>query len=509
MTNSKKQTRILNTLFTRCKSSEESMIYDTMYDKSIDSQTLYKNILSVQSYLYTSWCKKGDRVVIFLKDQIDFITVLIAVLSLWWIAVILEPEMWKSVMREKIKQCTPKYMFLEGILYDIFRYDAVWIFEKLAWKNYPRELYDFCSEIIVWGRSFFAPEKKKLKNIYHNQERESFDSKLSESDEALIVFTWGTTWNPKWVIHTHGSLYETMKQVQSVCGSYKVFYADLFHFALLGIATGSKVILGNETYSPKKVWEIFTKFSVECSFFAPYKLQKFTESQYVFTPQFKCIITGSAPVYKSFLERFIPHISEKTKLLCLYGMTEILPIAYIDGREKVKIDVQKGDVIWYPMRSVEWGIHSDEELFVSAPHAATRYIWNSDTSTIQTWDLLEYTDDIFIMKWRKKDMILRGNYNIYPGVYEPVIQSIPWVREVAMFWVQENDTDEYIVLLVHSEQSYTQREFQKLLTKWSYSIDSYALPQYIFFWEIPKYGRQKKIQKNKLSEIYSKQILWK
>lgn len=49
---------------------------------------------------------------------------------------------------------------------------------------------------------------------------------------------------------------------------------------------------------------------------------------------------------------------------------------------------------------------------------------------------------------RKKDMLLRGTQNIYVGLYEPVIASLPGVADVAMVGVPDEIGDDRVVVAV-------------------------------------------------------------
>lgn len=509
MKNNKKYTEIIQSIFSQIQNNDEEIIFNVSTNTWITGTRLYENIQSVQSYFIESWIKPWDTIVIFLKDQVDFLAVLMAGISLWWVVAIIEPNMWEKVLDEKIKSIKPKYLFLEGILYDIFTVDFLWILEKYILKNIPKSVFNTSDILITWWTSYLSKNSNRLQTIYSKQSsKKQYIHEVQESDDALIVFTGGTTSDPKWVIHTHSSLFHTISEIQSIVGSYNVFYADLFHFTLLWVASWSKVILWDENYSSEKVQSIFLTHKVECSFFAPYKLQVFIDNDIKFGQDMDCIITWSAPVYNSLLEKLYAHVWEDIKVLCLYGMTEILPIAYIEWKEKLHLNFEKWNVLWKLIPSIDYNF-KDWELLISGKHSSKQYVWRSKHDSIKTWDLVEEQNSYLVMIWRKKDMILRGNYNIYPQVYEPIISSIPWIRECTMFWIAESDTNEFIILLLDSEVTYSQKDIYKLLEKGKYSIDSYALPQYIFFWKIPKFGRQKKIHKNKLNTLYSQRIIWK
>lgn len=471
---------------------------------------MYKNILTLSNFLQSDGLKKWDKVVIYLKNQIDFITILLACINLWAVVVILDPSMWKRVLSSKILITQPRYIFLEWRLYDIFyvdKYKHIW---KYILKNIPENLYHWVERIISWRWSIFASDIKSLSFIYKNTWYSFQNStNLKDDDEALIVFTGWTTLDPKGVIHTHKSLYFTIIETQNIIWKYSIFYADIFHFALLGIASWSKVILWDERYTPKKVQKLFKKYNIECSFFAPYKLQQFIDTNMVFADSLKTIFTWSAPVFHWFLTRLYEHLKSSVQVICLYGMTEVLPIAYIDGKEKLKLSFVGWDVLWKIIDSVEYRLGDDGELCISAPHASKKYLWEITYDFIITWDIVSLDWRYLLMKSRKKDMIIRWNYNIYPAIYESIIANIPWIIECAIFWIPENDTNEYIILLIDSNIDYTQNEILTYLNKWEFSIDNFAIPQFVFFWKIPKYGRQKKIHKNQLSILYADKVLWK
>ena len=103
-------------------------------------------------------------------------------------------------------------------------------------------------------------------------------------------------------------------------------------------------------------------------------------------------------------------------------------------------------------------------------------------------------------------MIIKKEYNIYPWVYEPIISKIPGVSACAMVWVyDESLNDEKIILFVemwYSHARYDSKYIENKLKSWEFSIDTYALPDEIIFCQIPRSGRQEKIDKNALQKMY-------
>lgn len=111
------------------------------------------------------------------------------------------------------------------------------------------------------------------------------------------------------------------------------------------------------------------------------------------------------------------------------------------------------------------------------------------------------------MKGRKKNMIIRANKNIYPGLYETTIAQIKGVKEVCMMGVyDETIHDERVILVIDADRSLTEKELMKELTAGKHAIDSDALPDHILFQPIPKSGRQQKTDQQTLLEQIKQQL---
>lgn len=437
--------------------------------------------------------KAGDLSVIFVKDSIEFVTTLLAIMMAWGRTAILDPEMGQQVLIEKFRALKPDHLFINWILHDILKSKILNTLFKHKTKNFSPELIDIPKNIIIQGTCFFWTERLNTKQLYQKSSNTYQRKEIDEEQDALVVFTWWTTSQPKWVVHSYSSLYHTLKEIKTFSHNSKVFYADLPHFILLWMISWAKVIIWQESFSTFKLEKILKKHYVDTTFFAPYKLQQFMLNNISFPKTLRKVLIWSAPVYQSFLSRLVEFMPSHTEIFCIYGMTEMLPATVIDGREKINLTLA-GDVIWKPITWVEYKI-IEEELFVKGRHMMKNYLGQASTEYIQTWDLAKEQNWYIVLTGRKKDMIIKGDYNIYPGVYEEIINRIPWVVACAMFWTEIEDNDEKIILAVESTRLYDKKEFLKLLQKWSFSIDTYALPDEIIFCQIPRSWRQKKIDK--------------
>ena len=105
-----------------------------------------------------------------------------------------------------------------------------------------------------------------------------------------------------------------------------------------------------------------------------------TKTQFPETMQH--ILLGSAPVTRRFLQRFSDVLPSHTRLTCLYGMTENLFVASIDGRFKKDYDCE-GDLLGKPAEGVDIQIVSDE-ITLNSNQLFTRYYHLKDRKTYRS-----------------------------------------------------------------------------------------------------------------------------
>ncbi|MEK7105727.1 MAG: class I adenylate-forming enzyme family protein, partial [Patescibacteria group bacterium] len=163
-----------------------------------------------------------------------------------------------------------------------------------------------------------------------------------------------------------------------------------------------------------------------------------------------------------------------------------------------------GDVLGKPLGGVSAVISDENELLVAGPQMYERYLGDTEKAQyFYSGDLGKIEEDgTLVMLGRKKDMIIKQGYNIYPALFETIISSIPGVHECAMIGVYNSFTeDEEVILYVVKAESSTisTAELTHYLKNGQYSIDRAALPdKIIFINELPYSGRSKKVSKAEL-----------
>ncbi|ASN21135.1 class I adenylate-forming enzyme family protein [Arthrobacter sp. YN] len=354
------------------------------------------------------------------------------------------------------------------------------------------------------------------------------DPANASSQEAVIIFTSGTTGAPKGVVHTRGSLAAGFEQLTTRCtfregdrvhseqlmmglpaliaGAHWTMPAYGFsaHIDPLRLAGELGPVAGKKT-----AYDGATHLFLVPSQLAPI-LDSIEEGTVRLPASLRTVMLGAAPILAPFLKRamrLLPGVEFKL----IYGMTEALPIAIADGHEKLAFasgaeaevtapdGTGEGDFLGEPLPAVGIRVAEDHELLVRGPNVCNGYLGEDPMVEHATGDLvrLDHGSDgapRLVMIGRKKDMIIRGKTNIYPALYEPVIAGIPGVRQAVMVGVPDAVGDEAVWLAVVTAagesaalmKSRLARELPRL-------IDESALPDHIEVLEsIPSSGRHRK-----------------
>jgi acyl-CoA synthetase (AMP-forming)/AMP-acid ligase II len=188
------------------------------------------------------------------------------------------------------------------------------------------------------------------------------------------------------------------------------------------------------------------------------------------------------------------------KVLSVYAMTEILPVAIASAQEKLAHTHSGagGDLLGTPL--VEARIVPDDgELHLSGPNLCRGYLGEDPMTELPTGDLASFdADGRLVLTGRKKDMLIRGKFNLYPGLYEPAIAAVDGVTEAAIVGVPDPETGDEEVVLAYVGDTDPERLRRHL----PMLIDHDALPDRIVVLpELPRSGRARKLDRERLREL--------
>lgn len=360
-------------------------------------------------------------------------------------------------------------------------------------------------------------------------------------DDALVVFTSGTTDLPKGVVHSRGSLGAGLGDFADHVGlrAGQRVLTDQLMVGVPALIAGAHWTMpptgANPGARPEQYLDLLGDaqllFAVPAAMDA--MLRALDERPALAPAGLETIVLGGAPVLRPLLERIFARFPD-VAVRAVYGMTEILPVAVADGREKLAAPSgEGGDPVGRLMPSVTARL-DDGELVLAGPGLARGYLHElpgRPLTELRTGDLArldaaetegrraEGTRSEVASTWsadaaptltllgRAKDMFIHGTQNVYPGLYEPVVAGIDGVAEAVVSGVPDEIGDDRIVLVVvpadaapsgfdagHPLVDRVRRALPGL-------IDAGAMPQLVLAaGELPRAGRSRKLDRRALAD---------
>src|SRR5215210_2582334 len=286
-------------------------------------------------------------------------------------------------------------------------------------------------------------------------------------DTAVILYTSGTTGQPKGAELTHDNLRRNATLSGGLYGVSEddVLFGGLPLFHTFGQTCCMNVAASNgatltllSKFEPGKALEIIQRDKVTVFAGVPTMhgaLLHHPERDSYDTSSLRVIISGGASIPGEVLRG----VEEAFGVILLegYGLSETSPVATFNKREGRKVGSIGTPVDGVEVRLVDHDgndVPTGEvgEIAIRGHNVMKGYLGRPDATAeairdgwFYTGDLARMDEDgyIFIVD-RKKDMIIRGGYNVYPREVEEVLYEHPAVREAAVVGVPDEEWGEEV-----------------------------------------------------------------
>ena len=296
---------------------------------------------------------------------------------------------------------------------------------------------------------------------------------LTPDDTAVILYTSGTTGNPKGVELTHRNIIsntvagrgENTEDEQET--SVQLAILPLAHaFGLtvsnVGYLSGTRFIM-HPRFDTNAVLSAIERHKVNAFAGVPamfVALLYTPDAEKYDTSSLRYCVSGSAPLPLAVLEGFQKKFG--CQILEGYGLSEATTVLTGHGQN---MPVKPGSV-GKPVAGVELRIVDDNdrdipvgevgEVIARGPNIMKGYYNMPDATAttlrngwLHTGDMGKFDEDgyLYIVE-RKKDLIIRGGFNIYPRDVEEVLNSHPAVIESAVIGVPSERMGEEVKAFV-------------------------------------------------------------
>lgn len=295
--------------------------------------------------------------------------------------------------------------------------------------------------------------------------------RVKPEDDALQLYTSGTTGKPKGAVMTHGSILSSrdastqgeMRQWQEpVPGDVTLLAMPCFHISGTGTGIGTMVAGTNAIvlpeYDPTQALDLIQNFNISKIFLVPAAIQILLNHPRVDEVDFsrlKYVTYGASPIPLELMREAMRVMG--CGFVQMYGMTETSgTIVALDPEDHVPEGSPKMRSVGKPLPGVEVKIIDEAGNEVPAGtvgEIATRSsknmrgYWNNPEATaatidaegwLRTGDAGYFDEDGYLyIHDRVKDMIISGGENVYPAEVENALYSHPKVADVAVIGVPD------------------------------------------------------------------------
>ena len=395
---------------------------------------------------------------------------------------------------------------------------------------------DLCRQIIFDSVSIVDEFSDRLDTV-----------NLTIEDEAIIIFTSGTTGKPKGCLLTHGNLIANARQITEWMGftdsDRLLTIMPLFHMNAVSVTTMTALYAAASTvvspkFSASRFWDIIEKYQItsfgsvatmlsmllakrdakdlcdaETGGHGDAEIDTVSPRPYVpASHKLRFAMCGSAPVPAEVLKKF----EETFGVLVIegYGLSESTCRSTFNPPSEERRPGSCGKPIGNEMKVFD---ENDEEvpdgelgeIVLRGPNIFKGYFKNADATAkafangwFHTGDIgYRDTDGFFYIADRKSDMIIRGGENIYPREIDDLLYTHPSIAAAAVIGVPDELYGEEVAAFVTLKDgvNVTADELIEFCRK---HLADYKCPKSVHFVEaIPK-GPTGKLLKRELARLY-------
>jgi len=340
----------------------------------------------------------------------------------------------------------------------------------------------------------------------------------AEDDDALQLYTSGTTGHPKGAIMTNGSIFSSrsagvseedlMDWQKPVPGEITLLAMPCFHISGTGTGlavmfTGGSAIVLPE-YDPTQALDLIAQYNISKIFMVPAAIQillNHPRARDVDFSNLKYITYGASPIPLELMKQAMDVLG--CGFVQMYGMTEtsgtittLNPEDHdVNGNDKMRsvgtplpgveikiIDPDTGETLPpYTIGEIKTRSAKNMKGYWNRPEATAETI-DAD-GWLRTGDAGSLDEDGYLyIQDRLKDMIISGGENVYPAEVENALYANPKVADVAVIGVPDEKWGEAVkaCVVVKAGQELSEAE---LLADARTRIAGYKCPKSIDFIE--------------------------
>jgi len=349
-------------------------------------------------------------------------------------------------------------------------------------------------------------------------------------DTAVILYTSGTTGKPKGAELTHANLHKNctiaadtlgeLTEDDRLLGALPLFHSFGQTCTLNAGFANRAMISMIPRFDPEKALEIIERDKITLFQGVPTMYNGMLaapNADSADTSSLRLCMSGGSAMPEEVMRKFEEKFG--CKVLEGYGLSETSPVASFNHPDKEN----KAGSIGTPIDGVEMKLVDDDgkevepgevgEIVIKG-HNIMKGYWNREEATAESikdgWfysgDMGKVDDEgYYFIVDRKKELIIRGGYNVYPREIEEVLYEHPAIQEAAVVGVADDNMGEEVgaAIVLKEGEDVSVDDVKEYVKE---QVAAYKYPRKIWFMdELPK-GPTGKILKREIevpSEVES------
>jgi long-chain acyl-CoA synthetase len=515
MQKSKHTGHCANYLFARIGRKDlQKKVFAEFPTKQLKYGKLFQTIKKIAGLFSSHGIVEGDKIVIYTRNEQYAIELFLASLCCGVCPVIISVDTKKDRAQHIYAHLVPKLIFIDSELQDfiLIAKDKTVLLEKVSSNPFRR---------LNANKETYPA---LLNHIYDGV----CPSELPLNNNAYIVYTSGSTGNPKGVVHTTQSMYAHLKTLCKVFSYDKestlynniaLVHADgIIHGVVLAAYAGAKIIRDQPFTLQNLEEQLHSLHRHRVTHFLTLPtvlswIDKFIASDdCIDYPEFRYLISTAGQLNKDLWLRLNGKLN--TFICNVYGLTETVCGAVFAGPDQasakigtvgkpvnvqVSVYTEKGELLSFGEGELLISGFSVFSGYYDNPQATADVFFVNDKLWFKSGDIACIDKDgLITITGRKKSVIVSGGRNIHPDEVNEVLLKHPQIVDCYTFACDDDIHAETVACALVVEGEITKASIAKFCLHY---LEAYKIPKNIFFLDALPKGPSGKVIADELSAM--------
>jgi len=517
------------------KANISKKVFAQIADKKITYKQILDEVNKLGNFFHSKGLKKGDRIILSTNDDYYTSLFFLTFLRNGLVTIFLDPEVPVKRATALIEKTEAKGFVMDGHLFEERNITSIADQFQLLIKKDRQKKGRLFNRLLKSKKDKDAVSDTSFPAILDGISSDPASQiSLVSSDLAYVLFTSGTTSEPKGVMINHGNLFAQLHTVSKV---YALSEESRLHnimpvYNADGIIQGPLLTLYNHAtllrpmqFDLSKISELFHsiyKYRASHFFCVPLVLSfmdKFSENfeDSFQTDDFQFVISSASKLEKKLWDDFERKF--QVPVVNVYGMTETVAAGLYCGMNEYPRKIGTAGVpidceakIIKPDGSLA-GDNEAGVLWLKGTNVFAGYLDNPEATEavlkdgwLNTGDVAERDDEGFYkITGRVKNIIITGGVNIYPEQVSEMINTHPAVLDSIGLGIKDENIGEKLVSAVELKPD-SNLDKLELLAFLRPLLKQNQIPKDIFFYDDLPRGLSGKIQIKAVEKLITDSI---